>query len=117
MLRLLKVTGDSLSPEYQEGDFVLVCRILLLVRAPKSGDVVVFRHPAYGTMIKLVDRVAPEGDEIFVVGTHDDSVDSRQFGPISRKALLGKVIWHIKKPDPLVGTNPAVSSDRAKGME
>jgi type IV secretory pathway protease TraF len=47
-------------------------------------------------MMKKVERVVPDRDEIYVVGTHGNSVDSRQFGAISTKALVGKVIWHIR---------------------
>jgi type IV secretory pathway protease TraF len=48
-------------------------------------------------MIKQVERLLPESDEIYVVGTHDQSVDSRQFGAISRQAVIGKVVWRIKR--------------------
>ncbi len=98
MLRLLKVSENSLSPVYQEGDYVVISTIPLLFGAPRRGDVVVFRHALYGTLIKMVEAVAPGGEELSVVGTHADSVDSRRFGPISRKDVLGKVIWHIKGP-------------------
>ncbi len=98
MLKLLKVSGDSLLPMVQEGDFVVVSTVPLLFRAPKRGDIIVFRHAIYGTLIKMVEAVAPGGQELSVMGTHVDSVDSRRFGPISRQDIVGKVIWHITKP-------------------
>ncbi len=98
MLKVLKVSENSLSPVYQEGDYVVVSTVPLLFGAPKRGDIIVFRHEVYGTMIKMVEAVAPGGEELSVVGTHAHSVDSRRFGPISRKDVIGKVIWHIKKP-------------------
>ena len=98
MLKVLKVTGDSLSPFFLEGDFVVVSKIPFFLRQPRSGDVVVFRHPAYGTMIKRVERLSPGGEEVYVVGEHPLSTDSRQFGPLPRSALRGLVIWHIRKP-------------------
>ncbi len=96
MLKLLKVCENSLSPAYQEGDYVMVITVPLLFGAPRRGDVIVFRHEIYGTMIKVVEAVSPGGQEFSVVGTHADSVDSRRFGPVSRKDVVGKVIWHIK---------------------
>jgi nickel-type superoxide dismutase maturation protease len=96
MLNLLKVSGNSLRPTYQEGDFVVVFKISCFLGTVKYGDVIVFRHPMYGLMIKRVDRVASDRKQIYVVGTHEDSVDSRQLGPISSEAVVGKVIWHIK---------------------
>jgi type IV secretory pathway protease TraF len=98
MLKLLKVSENSLSPAYQEGDYVVVSTVPLLFGAPRRGDIIVFRHEVYGTMIKMVEAVAPGGEEFSVVGTRAESVDSRRFGPISRQSVVGKVIWHIKKP-------------------
>ena len=98
MLKFIKVSGKSLLPEYREGDFVLVAKIPFFLRHIHQGDIVVFDHPVYGLMIKRVDRLFPERDEIYVIGTHDFSVDSREFGPISWETLVGKVIWHLQKP-------------------
>jgi type IV secretory pathway protease TraF len=47
-------------------------------------------------MIKRIERLSPGGDEIFVLGSHPESADSRQFGPIRRNDVLGLVLWHIK---------------------
>jgi signal peptidase I len=98
MLRLLKVAGDSLLPRYREGDFVLVSRIPFLLGRLGPGDVVAFRHPDHGTMIKVVDVVAPDGECLTVLGTHPRSIDSRHFGPVGRRDLIGAVLWHLKRP-------------------
>ncbi len=96
MLRLLKVSGNSLSPLYQDGDYVLAVHPLVAGKI-RPGDVLVFRQMVYGTMIKRVQRIGPGRDELFVVGTHEGSVDSREFGPIKRKDVIGKVVFHIKR--------------------
>lgn len=98
IIHLFKVTEHSLTPEYQEGDFVLTVKIPVFSFRYKPGDVVVFDRPPYGRMIKQVQAVLPEQNALFVIGSHPESVDSRKFGPIPVKAVLGKVIWHIKKP-------------------
>jgi signal peptidase I len=98
MFRLLKVTGDSLSPLYKEGDFVVITTLPFLSRRIRPGDIIVFQHGLYGTLIKIVDRISPEGDEVYVIGASENSLDSRRLGPISRQAIKGKVIWHIAKP-------------------
>ena len=97
MLRVIKVTGESLSPEYQEGDYVVVATIPFFLHRIRAGDVIVFRQSQYGTMIKRVEHVLEEGRQYFVVGAHPQSVDSRQFGPVSREALIGKLVWHIPR--------------------
>lgn len=94
MLKFIKVTGNSLYPEYREGDYVMIITIPFFPF--KQGDTIVFQHPTYGKMIKKIERI--ESDKIQVKGTHPDSVDSRRFGPIDRKSVLGKVIVHIKRP-------------------
>jgi signal peptidase I len=97
MLRFLKIMGDSLAPEYAHGDFVLVSKIPFLLISPSPGDVIAFRQPGYGLLIKRIQNLGEDG-AFSVIGDHPDSVDSRAFGPVRRKDILGKVIWHIHKP-------------------
>jgi phage repressor protein C with HTH and peptisase S24 domain len=94
MLKLIKVTGSSLFPEYQEGDYVMIITCPFFIF--KQGDTIVFQHPEHGKMIKNIERL--DSDKIHVVGIHPDSIDSRRFGPIYRRSVIGKVIWQIKKP-------------------
>lgn len=94
MIKFIKVTGQSLSPEYQEGDFVMIVTLPFFLFKP--GNTVVFQHPAYGIMIKKILRVDPQG--LFVTGTHPNSIDSRQLGLIKPRSVLGVVAWHIRKP-------------------
>lgn len=98
MLRIIKVAGDSLSPVYNDGDFVLIAKIPVSLINLRVGDVVVFNHPEYGQLIKKVVSISDPEKKIFVIGFHENSVDSRRFGAIDKKNILGKVIWHIKKP-------------------
>jgi signal peptidase I len=95
MLKIIKVTGHSLSPEYQEGDYVVITTIPFFFSALKTGEKIVFQHPVYGTMIKRVEQDCAADQEVFVVGSHPDSLDSRQFGPIPKNWITGKVLWHI----------------------
>jgi signal peptidase I len=97
LMRLLRIEGNSLEPEYHEGDFVFISRIPFMFAPLKPGDVIVFNHLLFGVMIKRVERIEAELGEIYVVGTHPDSMDSRRFGAIRGRDVLGKVIWHIVK--------------------
>ena len=97
MLRLLKITGESLTPEFQEGDFVFVSRIPFWFHSPSTGDIIAFHHPGYGLLIKRIQHTTAE-DGLFVMGSHPASIDSRVFGPINNRDVIGKVIWHIRKP-------------------
>ena len=57
MLKLLKIAGQSLEPEYRKGDFVLVSKIPFLFAPPRAGDIVAFHHAKHGTMIKRVQSI------------------------------------------------------------
>ncbi len=96
MLRIFRVSGESLTPEYQHGDFVLVSKIPFLFHPPIEGDVIAFHQPGYGLLIKRVQAIDEIGG-ITVLGTQLDSTDSRVFGAVQRKDIIGKVIWHIRK--------------------
>ena len=96
MLKLLKIVGDSLTPEYQNGDFVMISKIPFLFVPPSTGDIVAFHQPGYGLLIKRIQGVNQDGS-VNVIGAHPDSIDSRVFGPVNKNNVLGKVIWHIRK--------------------
>ena len=101
MFRILKVTGNSLFPLIQEGDFVIVFKIpfsLWRFLQYHVGDIVILKHPYYGVLIKKIDWLSEDGQKYYVVGTHSESIDSRQFGLVEYKWLVGKVIWHIQVP-------------------
>ena len=95
ILQILKIAEHSLEPAYREGDFVIISKIPILLRRVRVGDAVVFKHPTMGRLIKLVERVLEDGQALWVVGLSPDSVDSRAFGPISIRQVLGKVIGHV----------------------
>jgi hypothetical protein len=99
MLHRVKVSGDSLSPDYKEGDFVITVKIPLFLRWLQPGDVVVLRQMPYGILIKQVEWVDAILKQVFVTGTHSASIDSRTFGPVPVKNILGKVIWHIRQTE------------------
>ena len=96
MFRLFKVRGDSLAPEYSQGDFVLVSKIPFLVSPPAPGVVIAFNQPGYGLLIKRIESITDDGG-LKVSGTHPDSIDSRTFGLVRPNDIIGRVIWHIRK--------------------
>jgi hypothetical protein len=98
MLRFIKVRGESLSPEYVDGDYVLAWRLPLWLGRLRPGDAVVFQQPGYGLLIKKVASISPDGSRLEVLGAHPDSVDSRRFGPIEKRSIAAVVFAHIRKP-------------------
>ena len=98
MLRVFRIKGDSLYPEYRNGDYVITAWSPLAFKRLKLGDIIAFKHPQYGLLIKQVVRILHSQQMLEVRGTVLESVDSRSFGPIPMHIVLGRVIWHFKAP-------------------
>lgn len=75
---------------------MLAVKLPILFRL-REGDLVLFRQPGLGVMIKRVEQFNAVTGGLLVRGNHSRSVDSRTFGEIRPDQLLGKVIWHIHK--------------------
>ena len=90
------VEGTSMEPAYGPGDRLLVNRLALRVRAPRAGDVVVLRDPEDGRrfLLKRIahapDGAAPVPGQFHVLGDNaEESRDSRDFGPVARRHIVG----------------------------
>ena len=130
-----QVYGNSMLPNFHNGDYILTDKISYRFRLPKRGDVVIFHSPTYperefikriiglpgekillkegkifingkrlsepylpphtstrpGLFLKEGKEVIVPLSEYFVLGDNrSNSSDSRDFGPIPRKAIIGK---------------------------
>ena len=95
-----RIHGPSMLPAYNSGDLVLVEKLSYRFRNPKAGEVVVFNSPRGEQLIKRVtSEVQPlQGVEplYWLEGDNkDQSTDSRQFGPVVKKAIVGRVMWRV----------------------
>jgi signal peptidase I len=97
MFKIVKVVEDSMSPDLIQGDYLLLLKKGWLGNI-RPGDVVAFRLEPYGLMVKRVDHLLDHGRQLFVVGKHPHSVDSRAFGPIDETTVIGKMLWHFRAP-------------------
>jgi nickel-type superoxide dismutase maturation protease len=88
-----RVEGNSMLPVLQGGDIVLAKKTGDL----KVNDIVVANHPFRKTfIIKRITKITTDG-KFFLSGDNpDESTDSRTFGEISEKDILGKVIYYHK---------------------
>ncbi len=84
------VKEQSMEPFCQEGDFVLVNRMSYLFSRPKVGQLVVLKDPRDSR--RIVKRIGVVKDSfVWVEGDNrEKSTDSRNFGWVSAKALLGQ---------------------------
>ncbi|OGH38182.1 MAG: hypothetical protein A3B44_00825 [Candidatus Levybacteria bacterium RIFCSPLOWO2_01_FULL_38_21] len=85
-LQKFRIEENSMSPFLKPGDTVLISRFGKI----KIGDVVVFevndKH-----YVKRIEKI--KGDKYFLTGDNKkESIDSRRFGWIEKKDIIGKVI-------------------------
>lgn len=76
-------------PTFKSDDIVLVNKLSYFLNKPKIEDVVVLKREKY--IIKRIKKI--DGGRFFVVGDNKkESTDSRKFGWIGKKDILGKVV-------------------------
>jgi nickel-type superoxide dismutase maturation protease len=96
-VRRVTVDGDSMRPALLPGDRVLV----LPTRRPRQGDLVAVHHPWYPgrLLVKRVAAVEDGRDRVIVIGDNRPaSTDSRHFGPVSRRSVVGRAVYRYGPP-------------------
>ncbi len=97
-LARFRVEDDSMSPNLEPGDYVVVNRLAYRFRPPLTGDVVVVRDPDVPGrfLVKRIFQISPEG----LVGLQGDNAarsrDSRAFGPVGKEAIIGKMLLRLR---------------------
>lgn len=123
----VRLTYDSMAPVFTDGDVAFVSKLRYGIRvpgagamlwewsAPKKGDLVVavsIGDPPVSLMRRISalpgEKVMFEGKEIelkpgqyFLLAEKAEGVmDSRRFGPVPRRSIIGKVTytWFAKNP-------------------
>ena len=84
------IRGHSMQPHIKEGERVFVSNWTYAFSQPKVGDVIVFCGSDNKTYVKRIIAVAADKKSFFVEG--DNRSDSKKLPPISRKAIIGKVV-------------------------
>jgi len=88
MISYFVVKGQSMEPYCGEGDFVI--SVPYFFSCLKAGDIVVLQHPK--SDIAIVKRITSASrNGYWVQGDNkQESSDSRSFGWIPRKSILGR---------------------------
>src|SRR3954464_5264750 len=116
LFRIYNIPSASMAPALQPGDHILVTPYYPFGAPPLPGDVVVFRAPSNADELMVKRIVGAPGDLVnagggnaqivpagcyFVMGDNrGDSWDSRSWGPLSAKLVVGRarlVLWSSGK--------------------
>lgn len=82
-----------MEPAFKPEDYVLVNRLSFLLKNPKIKDAVIARIKGK-MLLKRIKKI--ENGKYFIVGDNwEDSYDSRRFGLIEKKDIIGKVLFKI----------------------
>jgi len=93
MFKFFRVKGYSLYPLLKEGEVVFCSKVFSFSKI-KINSFVVFKYQNF-YMIKKVTKISSLG--YFVQGENPDSIDSRNFGELQKKALQYKVLFRLYK--------------------
>jgi signal peptidase I len=97
IFQIIKITGRSLTPILENGDYIIICKHSFILKKLKVGDIIVFNQPTYGLMVKQISKIIEHGKEFFVTGLHEQSIDSGTLGPININSIIGKKVLRIRK--------------------
>ena len=98
MFSYFLVKEQSMEPFCREGDFVVINRMSYLFSRPKVGQLVVLKDPRDPSRHIIKRIVALKDSFVWVEGDNKErSTDSRDFGWVSVKAILGQAKV-VKRP-------------------
>ena len=94
-VRLYGVEGTSMEPAIAPGQIVVVNRLAFRIHAPEAGDVVVAQHPLHSNRIVVKRLVGGTSDGRYILRGDNSrgSLDSRHYGAVSPRDILGRVIF------------------------
>lgn len=104
VLDFMIAEGDSMAPAIKPGKILAVCKIFYGIKIPgtqgflvqwgipKEGDIVVFYTPQGDVAVKRCGE-SPEDGFFYALGDNSShSFDSRSYGSISNKNVIGRVL-------------------------
>lgn len=77
-----------MEPNLKSGSFFIASSIPFFFFPPRVNDRIVFKNDNK-IVVKRISEI--ENEKYFILG--DNKRDSKNFQPIKRKEILGKVIW------------------------
>ena len=91
MIKLVKVTGNSMSPTLEDGDYVMTKK----PRRLAPGLIYVINHSELGRIVKRLGDT--KHDRCFFIGDNPSSTPSTIIGAVEQARVVGQVILVIGK--------------------
>ena len=90
-----EVAGSSMEPAIHGGDWLLVDTEAYRQRMPRPGHVVLACDPRQPSreIVKRVVQVDLHNDAWLEGDNPEESTDSRTYGPVPRRLVVGRVKW------------------------
>jgi len=93
ILKLVKVKGDSMSPLFLHGDYLLLTDFPSPTFWMKQGRIIVFNSERYGLLVKRVAKIDKHKKVFWAEGMNPYSVTTEQMGENSFLTVKGTVLW------------------------
>ncbi len=89
-----RIYGHSMTPFLKDGDLIIISYVPFLFKKPKIKDVVAISYNKK-IIIKRIKQI--QENKYFIEGDNKkDSLDSRSFGYVLSKDILGKFIFRLR---------------------
>ncbi|HEY4515079.1 MAG TPA: signal peptidase I [Candidatus Paceibacterota bacterium] len=106
------VSGASMVPTFENGDYLIVDELTYQFRDPRKNEVLIFRYPKDPSKYYIKRIIGLPGetinglklgiDEYYVEGDNRGaSSDSRSWGPVAKKLVVGRPIIRLFPLDSL----------------
>ncbi len=92
---IVRVSGLSMRPLLEEGDFILFHR-LAATKVPKPGAIVIVHHEHLGTIVKLLGEETPSG-RFKLAGLSVVSTEAAHLGQVKRQDIVGQAMVRISR--------------------
>lgn len=81
-----------MEPQIKNGETVLVSKFPYWFKSPRINDIVAFKDSVGKILVKRIIKI--QNGKYSVLGDNKkDSLDSRQFGDITKDKIIGEIIF------------------------
>jgi len=105
--KLVVINGNSMLPTLPNGSYAIVDTNLYKLFEINKGNIMLFKINQEEVVKKIIgfpnEKIEIEGneitlaeDEVYIIGENpSESIDSRSYGPVKKRQILGKVVLNF----------------------